>query len=220
MRQDQGISPVAQATAASRRPAPFRWLVLALGVATAGHGAQVNDLNALIAQAGPFAQTRMQAQGDPEERELFQLGATRGTPGGTPHKAADLQHWVLTYRIRSPERTAPRHGGAPQSTLQVDWRQGAFRDIVWSPEQVMDCRSLEGARIDISVGQAIQGLAAAGVVGGFQAVNLVWPTVSRGADGPIYLFICQEDPAFVAVSAQTGRVVWKDSLNPPFDPIQ
>jgi len=60
----------------------FPCLALVLGAAGAAFGQPVSDLNLLVAQARRFAEAEMAAQGDPEELELFLLGATRGGAAG------------------------------------------------------------------------------------------------------------------------------------------
>ena len=188
----------------------FRRILPALCVAACAFGQPVDDPNALIAQASAFARSTMEAQGDPEELELRILGATPGGASGAAHAAEDLRHWVLTYEVPFPERTAPRHGGVAQHSVNVDWRQGGFTDFAWSPVPVMACRSLQGVPIGVTVREAIRSLNGAGCTGGFSSVNLVWPADRRGQDGPAYVFLCAGDAASVGISAWTGALLWRD----------
>ena len=191
------------------------WLTLPLMAVQALRAQAVNDLNSLILQADRFATAAMAAQGDPEPMALYLIRGSNGTqPGGLMDKAVHVQRWVLTYRLLTPERTAPHHGGVIQRSLQVVCEGGFFQPIVWLTVPVMDYKSLEQLWITVPLAEAIHKLNDSNFNGGFASVTIMRSLNPRYPDNCTYEFNCPVEKATVGISAQTGALLWSDTWNP------
>jgi hypothetical protein len=186
------------------------WLPLLAANILLAHS--VNDLNSLVLQADRFAATEMANQGDPEALELFLIHGTSALQeGGAMGKGVEVQTWVLTYRILSPERTAPHHGGVRQYSLRVTCQGGVFKGIAWLSVPVMDYKPLEWIWITIPLEDAIQKLNDAGFHKGFTRVTLMRSLFPKYPDTCTYVFRCPGDSATVGISAQTGELLWTET---------
>lgn len=189
----------------------LKWLIPALGAIQGLLGQSVNDLNSLILQADRFAAAAMAAAGDPEPVALYLIRGSGGSRTEGPLKrAVEIQHWVLTYRLLTPERTAPHHGGVIQRSLQVTCEEGVFQPLAWLTVPVMDFKSLDQLWITLPLADALQALEASGCKGGFHSVTLMRTLNPRYPDACTYVFTCPGDRVSVGISAQTGAVLWKD----------
>jgi hypothetical protein len=90
--------------------------------------------------------------------------------------------------------------------------RGVFRDYKFTADPLSDSHSLEHAWINVSLENAIRQLTFAGYQRGFSSVTLMRPANPQVPDEFVYIFDCPWERTRVAISCQTGELVWKAPL--------
>jgi hypothetical protein len=140
-------------------------------------------------------------------------------------KATDVIHWTFLYSVR--KAAVPNADGSPalplldseadaagaepfpkHNSLTVQSLRGVFGSFKYSPSKVADCQSLEFTWIAVPLNDAIQRLNGLGYIRGFATVTLMRPADPRLPSEYVYVFDCPWERARVALSTQTGDLVW------------
>ena len=189
-----------------------KW-ILPVVVASGSLVAQTaNDLNGLAVAASRYVASGMAGSHDPQPLELHRISGDNGTPGsGTlMSRATDVQHWTFLYRIDS---TLPADASAdakpkPRVAAQAECTKGVFNNFRFSDKPVANAKSLEFTWVAVPLDTAIQDLNANGFIRGFSSVEVLRPDLAQWPDDMVYLFNCPWERREVAISAQTGAMLW------------
>lgn len=202
-----------------------KW-ILPLVIASGTLAAQnVGDLNSLSGAAARYVSHGM---GGTRDRMTTELCKINGDNGGDKNflmsRATDVVHWTFLYSIK-PTLTQTAEGGPaalpelspeglaegalpPHHSLTVQSMRGVFGSFKYSPSKVADSKSLEFTWIAVPLGDAIQRLNGLGYVRGFSTVTLMRPADPKLPDEYVYIFDCPWERSRVALSTQSGDLVW------------
>jgi hypothetical protein len=164
------------------------------------------DLNGLAVAAGRYASHGV--QGQPHQPAL-DLRLLKGDNGADPSilmgKATDVQRWTVFYDA-SP--TAKDELVPPIGSASVKCIRGLFSDFFTSPSAIPNCKSLEATWFALNLDAAIAQLNANGYIRGFSEVSVRRPDGLGIPDEPVYVFTCPWERTIVAISTNTGAVIW------------
>ena len=133
-------------------------------------------------------------------------------PDALMTKATDVQHWTFFYRfggrasedpLRDPE-AKPK----PHLSVLAECTQGVFNHFRYSSSAVTHVKSLEYTWVAVSLDNAIANLNANGFIRGFSSVEVLRPDLAQWPDDMVYLFTCPWERREVAISTQTGAMLW------------
>ena len=191
------------------------WLVgLALGLCASGglRASPVNDLNSLILQADRYAGHETAGQSPPPRLSLFRIVGTAGPGGELMEKAVELQQWNLTYQINPEDAPVPPSPLDRMQSLSIHCIRGYFKEVVWSPFPIFDCKCLEWVWITISLDEAVARLNRLGFTRGFTSLTVMRPLHPGLPDECTFVFKCPRDCFYVGISAQTGQELWREAF--------
>ena len=208
-----------------------KWILPIVCAGTALTAQTSNDLNGLAAAARRYVSSGMAGSHDPQPMELCRMAGDIGTPNAPVlmTRATDVQHWTFLYRLGGGAPEAP---GAPVSAAGLSGQEdaaaddgivlpqhkavlaecskGVFNRFRYSPKPVQAMKSLEYTWVAVPLESAILYLNANGYIRGFSSVALVRPDAPRYPDEFVYLFNCPWERTRVAISCQSGAMVWTE----------
>ena len=205
-----------------------KWLVPAACLTTALAAQSVNDLNGLVSAAGKFVTSGMAASRDPQSLGLFKMVGNYDDKitNVLLTKASQVQHWTFLYEIHSgmpgpgldgadkaPQPPAappafPEQAPKPHVAVTAECSKGVFHDFHYSNKPVLGLKSLDNTWMAVSLDSAVASLNANGYVRGFTAVSVMRPDMPNWSDELVYVFSCPWERRDVAISCQTGALVW------------
>lgn len=186
-----------------------KWLVPAACLTTALSAQSFNDLNGLASAASHFVSSGMAASRDPQPLGLHKIVGNYDdkAPNTLMNRASDVQHWTFLYKIQvGPGPQAP--AGPPHPAVTAECSRGVFHDFHYSDKPVQGLKGLDNTWIATSLENAIANLNANGYVRGFTAVSIMRPDMPNWSDELVYVFKCPWERRDVAISCQTGAMVW------------
>jgi hypothetical protein len=132
------------------------------------------------------------------------------TPEFLMTRATDVLHWTFLYRITDSgaEAASADARPAPKVAAQAECTKGVFSNFRLSDKPVTGVKSLEYTWVAVSLDSAVQNLNANGFVRGFSSVEVVRPDLAHWPDEMVYLFNCPWERREVAISTQTGALLW------------
>jgi hypothetical protein len=170
------------------------------------------DLNGLVTAAAHYVSSGMSGAHDPQTLALSKIIGNNGsqTPEFLMTKATDVQHWTFLYKISDIPAAAqdPDAKPKPRVTVQAECTQGVFGDFRYSSTPVKNAKSLEFTWVAVPLDGAIANLNANGYVRGFSSVEMLRPDMANWPDDYVYVFTCPWERREVAISCQTGAMVW------------
>ena len=194
------------------------WLIPILCSGVALCAQSLGDLNGLTQAAAHYCSHGMAAERDPESLALYRIiGDQGGVSASLMTKGVDVVHWSFQYKLLpvganpGPNDELPAADGARQGvTAECD--RGIFAHFQYTSALVTDARSLEYTWIAISLDDALAQVKAHGYSGKFNRVTLMRPMNPRIPDEYVYIFECPADNARVAISTQTGDLMWTERI--------
>jgi hypothetical protein len=193
---------------------PFKWLIPVACVSASLMAQTASDLNGLVSAANHYVSDGMSSSRDPETLALSKIVGDNGGqfPDQLMAKATDVQHWTFLYKINpaTPPAAAPDPAGKPKPHLavQAQCTQGIFNSFRYLGTPVKGVKSLEYTWVAVPLDTAILNLNANGYVRGFSSVALMRPDRANWPDDFVYVFTCPWERREVAISCQTGAMVW------------
>jgi len=183
----------------------FKRMLPALCISLAATAQAPADLNGLVAAARGVASQGMHGQKDPGALDLQSILGEGENPVILLNTAQDVQHWTLSYAVKylGPPQPQP----LPQ-TASLDCIRGKFGNFLLSEPPLLGHQSLENTWFAIPLGTAISQLNLNGYQRGFSRVELKRLLQAGVPDEMVYVFTCPWERARVAISANTGSLVW------------
>lgn len=196
-----------------------KWMIPMAFIGTALAAQSASDLNGLVAAASHYVSSGMAGAHDPETLALSKITGGSGSPlpGILMTTATDVQQWTFLYRVgNGPFKPGadpdpdPNPNPEPQPHVAVlaDCTQGVFGDFRYSSVAVTGLKSLEFTWVAVPLDTAILNLNANGYVRGFASVDLMRPDIPNFSDEFAYVFNCPWERREVAISCQTGALIW------------
>ena len=191
---------------------PIKWMLPVACVCAGLSGQTANDLNGLVSAAAHYASAGVAGTHQPLALSLHKIIGNNGsqTPEFLMTRATDVQHWTFLYRIDS---TLPADASAdakpkPRVAAQAECTKGVFNNFRFSDKPVANAKTLEFTWVAVPLDTAIQNLNAGGFVRGFSSVEVLRPDLAQWPDDMVYLFNCPWERREVAISTQTGAMLW------------
>jgi hypothetical protein len=171
------------------------------------------DLNGLVTAAAHYVSSGMSGAHDPQPLALNKIIGNNGsqTPVYLMTTAADVLHWTFLYKIGNPPADpagAQDPDAKPHVTVQAECTKGIFNSFHYSSTPVRNTKSLEFTWVAVPLDGAIANLNANGYIRGFSSVEMVRPDLANWPDDYVYVFTCPWERREVAISCQTGAMVW------------
>jgi len=193
----------------------LRHAALAILAAATPLAAQtLQDLNSLKAEARHFVSSGLSSSGENRRTELYRI---IGDPGpvspGLLQRGVDVLHWQFQYKILEQNPGPGAMEAARHRQCWADCLRGVFNHFQYSDVMVTDARPIEHAWIAVSLDEAIAALKKEGYDHGFEKVTLMRPMHPALPDEFVYIFQCPVEKTKVAISTQTGALMWKESWN-------
>ena len=193
----------------------FKWLIPIACVSASLMAQSATDLNGLVSAAAHYVSDGMSSVRDPETLALSKIVGNNGGqfPGLLMARAADVQHWTFLYKIApatppQADPQAPDPKPTPHLSVQAECTQGVFGGFRYLATPVKGVKSLEYTWVAVTLDTAIANLNANGYVRGFSSVELERPDLANWPDDYVYVFTCPCEQRQVAISCQTGAMVW------------
>jgi len=192
------------------------WLIPVLCSGVALCAQSLGDLNGLAQAAAHFCSHGMAAGRDPGTAALYRITGDQGGAAPSPMtKGVDVTHWSFQYKLVAVGTDPGPDGGlaVPESIHQgvlAECTRGIFGKFQYSTALVTDARSLEYTWIAISLDDALAQVKAHGYSGTFEKVTLMRPMNPSIPDEYVYIFDCPADHVRVAISTQTGALMWTE----------
>jgi len=172
----------------------------------------MGDLNGLTQAASHYVSHGMAAGRDTQPLELTRIFGDTGDSATLITKGVQIIHWTFQYRVvQTPGLDTL--GEEPHRQVLAQCHRGIFDDFQYSQALVTDAKSLEFAWIAVSLDDAITQLGKHGFTKGFAKVTLMRPMNPTLPDEYVYVFDCPGDKAIVAISTQTGALMWTERYN-------
>ena len=187
-----------------------KWFLPILAASGTLMAQTLGDLNGLTSTASRYVNHGL---GGTHGRMAPELCKINGDNGGNDSilmtRSTDVVHWTFRYQLGASVTEEQAPDKLPEhNSLTVQSKRGIFGDFKYSPDKVMDAKSVEYAWIGISLGDAIRQLNYNGYSRGFSAVTLMRPADPKMPDEYVYVFTCPWERTRVAVSTQTGALTW------------
>jgi len=190
----------------------FKWMIPIACVSTSMMAQSATDLNGLVTAAAHYVSSGMSGAHDPQPLALNKIIGNNGsqTPAFLMTTAADVLHWTFLYKISNPPAEAqdPDAKPKPHVTVQAECTKGIFNNFQYSSSPVKNTKSLEFTWVALPLDGAIANLNANGYIRGFSSVEMVRPDLANWPDDYVYVFTCPWERREVAISCQTGAMVW------------
>jgi len=191
-----------------------KWMIPVACVSISLAAQTANDLNGLVSAASHYVSNGMSGARDPETLALSKVIGNYSTqfPDALMTRATDVQHWTFLYRLNSHAPTEPVQDPEakpkPHLSVQAECTQGVFNNFRYSSMPITHVKSLEYTWVAVSLDNAIANLNANGFIRGFSSVGLQRPDLPNWPDEFVYVFTCPWERREVAISCQTGAMVW------------